>query len=122
MTNLIEEALSWFEGKRAGRVGGKTLVETVVVKTATKERTVRATVLEPESLVNGQELKVRTDKFIFLIKSTYLEGLDIKRGIRFFRKGRMYEAIIDAKTLDDFNDPNLITKSIAAQLRPYETT
>jgi hypothetical protein len=98
------------------------MIESVLIRTATTERVLGASVVEPESLVSSQGLRVQSNLYYFIVVSEDLTGLEIARGVHIIRRGRLYEVVIDSKILKDFNDPNNKDTAIAAQLRPYNPT
>lgn len=110
---LIDDAIKWFNQKR-----NKYLVEPVIIRTATKKKAIAATVIEPETTVNAQGVKVQTNKYIFLFSRASVQNMDLKRGIHFTRRGQIYEAILDKRFVEEYNDPNNTTYAINAQLRP----
>jgi hypothetical protein len=112
--NLISKGVEWFEARRQ-----RHCVETVTIKTASSELTVLASVVEPESEVNATGVKVRANTYVFLINHATIASLDISRGVRIFRKGQMYEVVIERNLLTDFNDPDNKVIALQTQLRPY---
>lgn len=114
--NIFDEGIAWFNKERQANA-----VEFVTLKTAFVEINVLASVIEPESEVNGQGLKVSSDKYVFLIDEAYLAGIDLQRGVHLMRKkeaGVLYEVIND-KPIADYNDPNNTTRALAAQKRCF---
>lgn len=114
-TNFMDKGIEWFSSKRSQHV-----TESVLIRTATQERVLGASVVEPESLVSSQGLRVQSNLYYFVIITADLSGLEIARGVQIIRRGRLYEAVIDSRVLKDFNDPNNHETAIAAQLREYQ--
>lgn len=110
MSNLIKEGVDWFEQQRAAHV-----VESVKVIMDGWSKSVAATIIEPETTVNDQGVRIRTNLYTFLILSSSLQGRRIQRGIQIQWKGQTFEAVI-GKSGTDFNDPYNQTIAIEAKL------
>jgi len=114
--NFMDKGIEWFSLKR-----NQHLIESVLIRTGQPaERVLGASVVEPESLVSSQGLRVQSNLYYFIVVSEDLAGLEIARGVQIIRRNRLYEVVIDSKTLKDYNDPNNKDTAIAAQLRPYQ--
>jgi len=112
--NLISRGINWFEDKRKNHVS-----ELVVVKDREHELEVPATVIEPETYMSADRIRVKTDKYVFLINKTYLESFDVRRGLQIIRNNELYEVVIDKNATVDYNDPNNEVRAVAAQRRAY---
>ena len=113
--NVLDVGIDWFNKER-----GKQIVERVTITTASITRKVKASIIEPETNIDSQGVRVTTNKYVFLIDIVFLTDMTITRGIQFIRDSEpsvTYEAIIDAKSISDFNDPNNTVKAIGAQKR-----
>jgi len=113
MSNIIKRGIDWLNIKVDAHC-----VEPVYVITAAKKKSVSATVIEPESRINNNGVRVQSDTFTFLISKDQLEGLTIQRGIQFRRvnTNSLYEVVAQSGSLDDYNDPNLTKVAIPAKL------
>lgn len=100
--NFIQKGLAWAEVKRT-----QSLSEPVTVITATITKQVDdVTVIEPESNVNSEGVRVISNVYKFLMKKT--PDLDFKRGVRIRRHldKQLYEVVISKKLLEEYDDPN----------------
>ena len=113
MSNIIKKGIDWLNDRV-----DTSCVEPVYVITADVSRSVMATVIEPESRINNEGIRIQSDTFTFLFNSDDLKGLTIQRGIKFRRVdyNKLYEAVLDNRTFDDYNDPNLTKRAIPAKL------
>jgi len=118
MDNIIKKGLGWLDTKLEGSV-----VEPVVVTYKDSQdvqctRRLTATVIEPESRVNSDGVRVQSDTFTFLIQRDKLKGITLKRGIKFKRVNYELDfvAVNQDRTFDDYNDPNLNRIAVPAKL------
>lgn len=88
--------------------------ESVVLETADGEVSIRMAVIEPETVTTQQGIKSTTDKYVFLVPTSLLSGIDIKRGIRFKWNGRTFESVLDPSGRD-INDPFKNRTAISAK-------
>ena len=112
--NILSQGIKWFNRERENHA-----TESVIIRTALVEKPVLATVIEPETNVSSNGLKVSTDKYIFLVDVKYLSGVVITRGVQILRNGELYEVILDKQAIVDYNDPDNTVQAIAAQKRCY---
>ena len=114
--NFMEQGIDWFNKRMH-----KHLVEPVKITTALNSKAVVASIIEPESSVNSEGLRVKSDHYVFLINAASISSLKIARGITIERQltGETYEVVTSKRDLDDFNDPNNDIKAIPAKLRCY---
>jgi hypothetical protein len=111
MTNFQSWGLNWFN-----QVRNRYMTEPLVIIHAAGTLPVQGSVIEPETTINSQGIRTRTDKTLFIINTQSLSGLVIRRGVRISRNGVLYEVIIDKDTPTYFNDPNRIDTVIPAKL------
>jgi hypothetical protein len=104
MANYQSWGLSWFNSVR-----NKYLVETLTI------RVVRGSVIGPESTINSEGIRVRSDKTLFIVNTAQLAGLSLRRGVKINRSGTLFEVIIDKNTPIYYNDPNRIETVIPAR-------
>ena len=97
--NFLEKGINWFSEKRDSQVS-----EPVKVVTATTSRRVRASVIEPESNVNAEGVRVKSSTYMFIFKKNDIKNLDLKRGIQIIRNEQTYEIIAMNKVLEEYND------------------
>jgi hypothetical protein len=100
--NFIQKGLAWVEQRRT-----TSLSEPVTVITSSITKQVDdVTVLEPESNVNSEGVRVQSHIYKFLMKKT--PDLDFKRGVRIRRHldKQLYEVVINKKLLEEYDDPN----------------
>jgi len=109
--NFQSWGLNWFT-----QVRNKYMTEPLVIIYAAGSRPVKGSVIEPETTINSQGIRTRTDKTLFIIDTALLSGLVIRRGMRINRSGTLYEVIIDNNTPTYFNDPNRNETVIPAKL------
>lgn len=111
--SLIDAGIEWFNNHRV------VTLEAVTIQTASITRKCKATVIEPETNVSADGVRVKTDKYVFLINAIYLTDIDVIRGIRLTRTTKeptiVYEAVIDRQMLEEFNDPNNTVKAISSK-------
>jgi hypothetical protein len=93
------------------------MTEVLVITTAEGTRSIRGSVIEPETTVNSEGIRVRSDKTLFIVNTKDIVGLIIRRGIRITRSGTLYEVIIDNTTPTYYNDPNRIELVIPAKMK-----
>jgi hypothetical protein len=110
MANYQSWGLSWFNSVR-----NKYLVETLTIISAEGTRVVRGSVIEPESTINSEGIRVRSDKTLFIVNTAQLNGLSLRRGVKINRSGTLFEVIIDKNTPIYYNDPNRIETVIPAR-------
>ncbi len=119
--NFMDRGIIWFSSKRTQHVS-----EQIIIRTASESgiqtKILPASVVEPESLVSSQGLRVQSNLYYFIVITEDLTGINIARGVQITRRGRLYEVVIDATVLKDFNDPSNYETAIAAQLREYQPT
>ena len=104
--------LNWFN-----QIRNKYMTEVIVITTAEGTRSVRGSVIEPETTVNSEGIRVRSDKTLFIVNTKDLTGLIIRRGIQITRNGVLYEVIIDRDTPTYYNDPNKNELVIPAKMK-----
>ena len=92
------------------------MTEPLVIIHAAGTLSVQGSVIEPETTLNSEGIRTRTDKTLFIIDTASLSGIVVRRGIRINRSGTLYEVIIDNNTPVYFNDPNRIETVIPAKL------
>jgi hypothetical protein len=92
------------------------MTETLVIIHAAGSKSVKGSVIEPETTINSQGIRTRTDKTLFIIDTVLLSELVIRRGVRINRSGKLYEVIIDNNTPTYFNDANGNETVIPAKL------
>lgn len=109
--NFQTWGLNWFN-----QVRNRYMTEPLVIIHAAGSETVQGSVIEPETTVNLQGIRTRTDKTLFIIDTASLSGLAIRRGVRISRSGVLYEVIIDNNTPTYFNDVNRNETVIPAKL------
>ena len=97
--SIQDWGLDWFNGIR-----NQHCVEDVIIVTSEAQRPIKASVVEPESEVNTQGVRVKTDKMMFIVNTRDIEGLRITRGVRILRGRDTYEVIIDKLRQEDMND------------------
>ena len=110
--NFQAWGLNWFN-----QVRNQYLTEVLVITTAEGTRSIRGSVIEPETTVNSEGIRVRSDKTLFIVNTKDIVGLIIRRGIRITRSGTLYEVIIDNTTPTYYNDPNRIELVIPAKMK-----
>jgi hypothetical protein len=111
MSNFQSWGLAWFN-----QVRNKYMTEPLVIIHAAGTLAVKGSVIEPETTLNSEGIRTRTDKTLFIIDTASLSGIVVRRGIRINRSGTLYEVIIDNNTPVYFNDPNRIETVIPAKL------
>ena len=92
------------------------MTEPLVIIHAAGSKTVQGSVVEPETTINSEGIRTRTDKPFFIIDTASLSELAIRRGVRISRSGVLYEVIIDKDTPVYFNDANRNETVIPAKL------
>ena len=111
--SIIDVGIDWFNSQR------KIALEKVTISTASITRGAKASVIEPETAIGTDGIRVKTDRYVFLIDNIYLTDLDLKRGVRIVRDDKepavIYEVILDRQMLEDFNDPNNTVKAISTK-------
>jgi len=110
--NFQAWGLNWFN-----QVRNKHMTEVLIITTAEGTRSIRGSVIEPETTVNSEGIRVRSDKTLFIVNTKDIVGLIIRRGIRITRSGTLYEVIIDNTTPTYYNDPNRIELVIPAKMK-----
>ena len=73
-------------------------------------------VVEPDSTINSQGIRVVTNKTLFIVNTIDLGGVKMQRGIRIHRGSAVYEVIIDKDLPTYSNDPNNIETVIPGKL------
>lgn len=111
MSNFQSWGLNWFNQAR-----NKYMAESLVIIYAGGSRAVRGSVIEPETTINSEGIRTRTDKTLFIIDTAFLSGLAIRRGVRINRSGVLYEVIIDRDTSVYYNDSNRNETVISAKM------
>lgn len=111
MSNFQSWGLTWFN-----QVRNKYMTEPLVIIHAAGTLAVKGSVIEPETTLNSEGIRTRTDKTLFIIDTASLSTIVVRRGIRINRSGRLYEVIIDNNTPVYFNDANQIETVIPAKL------
>jgi hypothetical protein len=109
--NYQSWGLNWFN-----QVRNKYMTEPLVIIHAAGSKAVKGSVIEPETTINSQGIRTRTDKTLFIIDTALLSELVIRRGVRISRSGKLYEVIIDNNTPTYFNDANGNETVIPAKL------
>lgn len=111
--NLQSWGLNWFQQQRE-----RYMTESVLIIHLGGTKTVNASIIEPQTEVSFNGLRTRSDKTLFIIKTTFLNGLTVKRGVRITRltSGDTYEVILDKSQPHYFNDPNRIDTVIPTRL------
>ena len=110
--NFQAWGLNWFN-----QVRNQYMTEVLVITTAEGTRSIRGSVIEPETTVNSEGIRVRSDKTLFIVNTKDILGLIIRRGIRITRSGVLYEAIIDKDSPTYYNDPNRNELVIPAKMK-----
>jgi len=99
---MITWGLAWFQNQRETYVSEDV---TIVHRTGTKP--VAASVIEPGTEISANGIKVKSDKTLFIVKTTLLDGIHLQRGMKFVRSnGDTYELITEKGTPVYMNDPN----------------
>lgn len=111
MSNFQSWGLDWFNTFR-----NKHMVEALSIVHAGGTKSLRGSVIEPDSTINSQGIRVKTDKTLFILNTSDLTGIILRRGVRISRSGAMYEVIIDKDTSIYYNDPNLKETVVSAKL------
>lgn len=111
MSNFQSWGLNWFN-----QVRNKYMTENLVIIHAAGTKAVKGSVIEPDTTINAQGIRTKTDKTLFIIDTASLSGLVIRRGVRISRSGVLYEVIIDNNTPIYYNDPNRLETVIPAKL------
>lgn len=109
--NMQSWALEWFNQQRNIHV-----VEPITIIHATGSLPLNASVIEPETTVNSEGIKTRTNKRLFIVNTADLDGLQILRGMKINRGGVYYEIITDKDTPVYDNDPNHLEVVITGKL------
>ena len=111
--NFLDRGIDWLNVKVARHI-----VEPVSVTSASGTRRVDATVIEPESRINSEGVRVQSDTFTFLFNVT--DRLDLRAGVKLTRTSRSlnrnYQIVLPVGNKEDYNDPNLTKIAVTARL------
>lgn len=106
--SFMDKGLAWFEQMRQ-----RHLVESVTVENASGKRERRATVIDPESNVNSEGVRVISNTYTFIFEAS--PDLSFNRGDKIRRHSRMglYQVVNIPNT---YNDPNNLGITVEAVL------
>lgn len=97
---LLEKGTDWFNAKSEREV------EPVNVVSSSGSLALTAIVIEPETTVNGEGVRVHHDHYTFLFTKSLFT--DTRRGVQIYRVKRnneKYEVVAVGTTTNDTNDP-----------------
>lgn len=109
--NFMDKGIDWFNMKQQQHVS-----EQIEITLAEVTKVITVSVIEPESLINSEGMRVQSYTYKFLIDKSL--NLDIKRGVKITRlkNGEKYEVVATMKQLEEYNDPNNTKLSVPAKL------
>src|SRR5690554_5495125 len=108
--NFQSWGLDWFNKMRNAH-----MVEPLTIVGATFIRKLSGSVIEPETDLSREGIRIKTDKTLFIFNTKDLEGLKIQRGVLIKRGDLTYEVIIDNNQPHYYNDPNRIETVVPAK-------
>lgn len=111
MANFQSWGLNWFNTQR-----NEHMVEDLSIVHSGGTLPVQGSVIDPESTVNSQGLRVKSDKARIIVNTADISGVTLRRGVKILRGSDTYEVIIDRDEPSYFNDPNKIETVIPVRL------
>jgi len=109
--NIQSWGLAWFQTQREQYVS-----ENVTIVHIGGTLSVIASVIEPDTELSRDGVRIRSDKTLFIIKTSLLTDIRIQLGTKLLRGGDTYEVVRDKGKPHYFNDPNKLDTVIPARL------
>ncbi len=109
--NIQSWGLAWFQQQREQYVS-----ETVTIVHIGGSLPVTASVIEPETELGRDGVRIKSDKTLFIIKTSLLSDIKIQLGTKLLRGNNTYEVVRDKGKPTYFNDPNRLDTVIPARL------
>jgi hypothetical protein len=109
--NIQSWGLAWFQQQREQYVS-----ESVTIIHSGGSTPVVASVIEPDTELSRDGVRIRSDKTLFIIKTSLLADIKVQLGTKVYRNGDTYEVVRDKGKPHYFNDPNKLDTVIPTRL------
>lgn len=111
MSNFQSWGLEWFNAQR-----NEHMVEALTIVHSGGSLAVQGSVIDPETTVNAEGIRVRSDKGRIIVNDADVSAITIRRGVKILRGSKVYEVIIDRDNPTYYNDANNIELVIPVRL------